>query len=63
MENFWLNALWSLTPTVVIGLIFWFIMRSIIRMDRTERRIYARIKDQERAKLQASSTPAPPSTA
>ncbi|WP_111721418.1 hypothetical protein [Homoserinimonas sp. OAct 916] len=61
MENFWLNALWSVIPTVVIGLIFWFIMRSIIRMDRTERRIYARIKDQERAKLQASSGPVPPS--
>ncbi len=63
MENFWLNALWSVIPTVVIGLIFWFIMRSIIRMDRTERRIYARIKDQERAKLQASSDPVPPSAA
>lgn len=63
MENFWLNALWSLTPTVAIGLIFWFIMRSVIRMDRTERRIYARIKDQERAKLQSSPPPTPPSAA
>lgn len=63
MENFWLNALWSLTPTVIIGLIFWFIMRSIIRMDRTERRIYAQIKDQERAKLQAPATPGPSSAA
>lgn len=63
MDNFWINAVWSVIPTIVIGLIFWFIMRSIIRMDRTERRIYARIKDQERAKLQGSSTPVPPSAA
>nr|WP_104914159.1 hypothetical protein [Pontimonas salivibrio] len=50
MENFWLNALYSVTPTILIGLIFWFIMRSILSADRGERKAYADIEDQERAK-------------
>lgn len=57
IENYWLNALYSLTPTVFLGLIFWFIMRAIIRSDRTERRVYAEIEAQERAKLAASEQP------
>ncbi|WP_353826684.1 hypothetical protein [Agromyces sp. SYSU T0242] len=51
MDDFWLNAIWSLTPTVLIGLIFWFVMRSLLRADRTERDSYARIEAEERAKL------------
>ena len=35
--EFWWNALYSLAPTVLIGLVFWFIMRAIIRSDRSER--------------------------
>lgn len=50
MENFWFNAVWSIAPTIFIGLIFWFIMRSIMRMDRTERKVFARIEAEERAK-------------
>ena len=50
MDNFWLNALWSVTPTVLLGLLFWFIIRSILRSDRTEREIYARLEAEERAK-------------
>jgi len=52
MENFWFNALFSVTPTIVVGLIFWLVMRAIIRMDRNERKAYARIEAEERAKLQ-----------
>ena len=34
IENFWANALFSVTPTILIGLIFWFIMRAILSADR-----------------------------
>ena len=52
-QDFWLNALYSVTPTVLIGLVFWFVMRSIIRADSTERKVYAEIEAEERAKLAA----------
>jgi flagellar biosynthesis/type III secretory pathway M-ring protein FliF/YscJ len=51
MDTFWANALWSLSPTILVGLIFWLIIRSIIRADRTERKVYAQIEAEERAKL------------
>lgn len=50
-QDFWSNAIFSLTPTLIVGLIFWFVMRAIIRSDRTEREAYARIEAEERAKL------------
>ncbi|RLP68539.1 hypothetical protein D9V29_13675 [Mycetocola manganoxydans] len=53
MDNYWFNAIFSVVPTLVVGLFFWFVMRSIIRMDRTERKAYARIEAEERAKLEA----------
>ncbi|MCU1636449.1 MAG: lysyl-tRNA synthetase [Cryobacterium sp.] len=51
MDTFWVNALWSLAPTVLVGSIFWLVMRSIIRSDRTERKVYARMEADERARL------------
>jgi len=45
----------SLAPTICVGLIFWFVMRGILRADRTERKEYARIEAEERAKLAAQS--------
>lgn len=53
LENFWANAAYSLAPTVLVGLIFWFIMRAIIRADRTERKVYSEIEVEERAKFEA----------
>ena len=47
----WMNAIFSLVPTVVIGLVFWFIMRNIVRADRSEREVQARIEAEERAKV------------
>jgi flagellar biosynthesis/type III secretory pathway M-ring protein FliF/YscJ len=47
-------VIFSLAPTVLIGLVFWFIMRAIIRADRGERAAYAKIEAEERAKLAAS---------
>lgn len=50
MEDYWFNAIYSVAPTLGVGLIFWFIVRAIIRSDRTERAAYARIEAEERAK-------------
>jgi len=57
IENYWLNALYSLIPTVFLGFIFWFIMRAIIHSDRNERKAYSKIEAQERAKLAAAQQP------
>ena len=50
MENFWFNVIYSVTPTILIGLVFWFIMRNIIRADRNERNSYSEIEREERLK-------------
>jgi hypothetical protein len=50
IENFWLNAAYSVTPTILIGLVFWFVMRAILRADRGERDAYADIEREERRK-------------
>jgi hypothetical protein len=47
----WGGIIFALAPTVCVGLIFWFAMRAILRADRTERKVYARIEAEERAKL------------
>ncbi|GAB3041821.1 hypothetical protein GCM10027052_24630 [Parafrigoribacterium mesophilum] len=46
-----MNAAWSVTPTILIGLIFWLVLRTILHADRTERKVYAQIEAEERAKL------------
>lgn len=51
-EEYWANALFSVTPTILVGLLFWFTMRSIMRADRTERDVYADIEAEERAKFE-----------
>lgn len=58
-EDFWTNALFSVTPTILVGLIFWFVIRAIIRSDRTERKAYAKVEAEERAKagLPPKATP------
>ncbi len=53
MDDFWVNAIWSIAPTVLIGLLFWFVMRAVLRADRGERDAYARIEAEERAKRAA----------
>ncbi len=47
----WLNAIFSLVPSIVIGLAFWVIIRAIVRADRREREVQARIEAEERAKV------------
>ncbi|MFT3798046.1 hypothetical protein [Microbacterium sp.] len=50
MDSYWLAVVWSILPTIVVFGLFAFILRSILRMDRTERRTYAKIEAEERAK-------------
>ena len=51
MDNYWLNALWSIIPTVLVGAIFWIVMRAIIRADRDERAAYSDLEASERSRL------------
>ena len=53
--DFWGNAIFSIVPTLVVGLIFWWVIRAIVRADRNERKVYARIEAEERAKLAANN--------
>lgn len=55
-EEFWGNAVFSIVPTLLFGLLFWFVFRAIFRSDRTEREVAAKIEAEERAK-RASSSP------
>ena len=48
IQDFWLNVTFSLVPTILIGLIFWLIMRSILRADRTERDTLKKYEAEER---------------
>lgn len=52
MDDF-LAAVWALTPTVLVGLVFWLVMYVILRADKHERRSYASIEAEERAKMVA----------
>jgi hypothetical protein len=62
-ESWWGNAIYSLIPTIVLGLIFWMVLRMIVRGDRTARRDYDAIEAEERAKAglppRARATAAP----
>jgi len=54
IHNFWANAIYSVVPTILLGLVFWLVMRSILRADRTERKVYTEIEAEERARMQNS---------
>lgn len=60
-DSLWGNILYSLAPTVLLGVVFWFIMRAIIKADSNERKAYASIEAEERKRFdaeRASSTSA-----
>lgn len=50
MDATWVAMLWAILPTLVVSVVFFFILRNVIRIDRTERKVYARIEAEERAK-------------
>jgi flagellar biosynthesis/type III secretory pathway M-ring protein FliF/YscJ len=60
IQNFWGNAIYSLVPTILLGIVFWVVMRAIIRSDRTERKVYSDIETEERAKFDAEQLSASP---
>ncbi|GAA2751223.1 hypothetical protein [Amnibacterium kyonggiense] len=51
----WDEGLWAIVPTICVSLVFWFVMRAILRADRTEREAQARIEAEEDAKLLAEA--------
>ena len=50
-----LEALLSLVPPLLVGGVFWIVMRSIVRADSNERDAYAKIEAEERAKIEAKA--------
>jgi len=73
IEDYWANAVYSVTPTILVGLIFWLIIRSILRADRIERKVFADMESQERERRGlaraeaagggvAAARPSPPSS-
>ena len=44
---FW-DAFLSLVPPLLVGGLFWIMMRSILRADRTERKVYSEIEAEMR---------------
>jgi hypothetical protein len=45
----------SLVPPILVGGIFYMIMRSILRADSKEREVYSQIEAEERAKLETAA--------
>jgi hypothetical protein len=50
--NLPLDLLISLIPPALVGLLFWFLMRSIFRADKRERDTYAQIEAEELARIE-----------
>ncbi|GGD24071.1 hypothetical protein GCM10010915_00070 [Microbacterium faecale] len=50
MDDYWMAAAWSILPTIVITILFFWILRNILKFDRTERRSYAKIEAEERTR-------------
>jgi NADH:ubiquinone oxidoreductase subunit 3 (subunit A) len=57
----WDEGLWAIVPTILVVLLFWFVMRSILRADRTERAAQAKYEAEVEARHAAArpSGPAP----
>ncbi len=49
----WDEGLWAIVPTIAVSLLFWFVMRAILRADRTERAAQARYEAQLDARILA----------
>ena len=48
-SDWWMNALWSVTPTIIIGILFGLIIWAAVNADRKTRRDRAQIEREERA--------------
>lgn len=47
----WNEGIWAVVPTLCVGLLFWFVMRAILRSDRTERAAQAKYEAEADAEL------------
>jgi hypothetical protein len=56
IEEYGWAVVFSLAPTLLFGVLFWFIFRAIVRADRTERKVYAEIEAEERARFDADQS-------
>lgn len=54
--DFWGNAIFSVVPTIALGLVFWFVLRAIVRADRTERCVYAELEAEERTRRASTNS-------
>ena len=45
----------SMIPPILMGLLFYVVMRGIFRADATERKVYSQIEAEERAKRKKAS--------
>ncbi|WP_181905711.1 hypothetical protein [Microbacterium bovistercoris] len=50
MDSYWSAVIWSILPTIVVCAVFYFILRGILRFDRTERKVHSEIEAEERAR-------------
>jgi hypothetical protein len=51
----WDEGLWAIVPTIAVSLLFWFVMRAILRADRTERAAQARFEAELDARVLAEA--------
>jgi uncharacterized membrane protein len=51
----WDEGLWAIVPTIAVSLLFWFVMRAILRADRTERAAQARSEAEQDARALAEA--------
>ena len=58
----WNDGLWALVPTIALSLLFWFVMRAIVRADRTERAAQAKYEAELDARAAAEARPSAPSS-
>ncbi|GAA2860282.1 hypothetical protein [Microbacterium arabinogalactanolyticum] len=49
MDDIWMAVGWSILPTLAVSAVFVIVLRGILRFDRTERKVHARIEAEERA--------------
>jgi hypothetical protein len=46
-DEYWANALFSLVPSVAVGLVFLVVIRGILGADRNERKVYDTVLREE----------------
>ena len=50
VNDIWMNVIWPGVPTVILTAALFYLLRVVLHMDRNERKAYAKIEQQERAK-------------